>query len=146
MKKSFLLLAVLLTIVFYCCKKDSDNPVTVTNTPQTGWSAIYTENAIGTFNCTLLPLCFYDIVTDTLDMTKCDSIRILLCYHSYHDASFYILKLPYPVEFLDYTFPDSTIGKIDTVLTSFKVKAIFDFSFSVKNKFTIDTLKVFKKL
>ena len=146
MKKSLFILIILVSFLASSCKKDSDNPVTVTSPSQTGWSAIYTENVIGTFNCTLPPSCFYDIVTDSLDMTKCDSIRILLYYHSYNDASMYILKFPYPVEFLDYTFPDSTAGKIDTVLTSFKSKVVFDFAFTVKNKFIIDTLKVYKKL
>lgn len=57
-----------------------------------------------------------------------------------------LIKVPYPVQMLNYTFPDSTVGKVDTILNiNFNAKVLFDFGFEVHNKFTIDTLKVYKK-
>lgn len=147
MKKLIPLIIVL--FLFVSCKKDSDTVTNVTTTtpPTTsGWSTAYEEIAWGTFNCSMPNFCLFDIVTDSLDLRNCDSVRILLCYRSYHNASLEVYKFPYYAMLLNYTFPDSTTGKIDRYFPiDYNAKVIFDFAFTVENKFIIDTLKVFKK-
>jgi hypothetical protein len=148
MKKIIFSLLICISIFSLSCKNNSDTVTNGTNPPVTtpAWSMIYEEKAWGTFNCTMPNFCLYDIVTDSLDLRNTDTVRVLLYYRSYHNTSMALIKVPYPVQMLAYTFPDSTIGKVDTILNiNFNAKVLFDFGFEVQNKFTIDTLKVYKK-
>jgi hypothetical protein len=149
MKNSIFILFLFLIGFSAGCNKDT-TPVTTTNNPPTpvaGWFTAYEEKAWGTFNCTLPPLCWYDIITDSLDFRNCDSIRILLCYRSYHNTVLSVLKYPYNAELFNFNFPDSTTGKIDRYFSAdYNMKIILDFSFEVENKFRIDTLKVFRRI
>lgn len=150
MRKLSYALLIYFIIALISCKNES-NPVTnnVITPPPTpvGWSMVYQEQTWGTFTCTMQNGCWYDIVTDSLDFRNCDSVRVLLYYHSYKNATLTLNKVPYPLELFNYSFPDSTIGKIDTsIFISFDSKALLDFSFYVSNKFTIDTLKVYRRV
>lgn len=150
MKKTIFSLLTCIIIFSLSCKNNSD---TVTNgnnpppTPITGWTTIYEEKAWGTFNCTMPNFCLYDIITDSLDLRNTDSIRILLNYRSYHNTSLEVYKFPNYATLFSFTFPDSTTGKVDRYFNiDYNMKIILDFAFTVENKFTIDTLKVFKKI
>lgn len=66
-------------------------------------------------------------------------------FHSVRNNAFTITKVPYPVEFYNYTFPDSNYGVTDKTLSSFKTKVLFDFGFEVGTKIRIDTLQIYKK-
>jgi hypothetical protein len=87
-----------------------------------------------------------DIVTDTIDLTGNDSMKIYLSYHSIRNNSLEILKIPYPVHLYDCLFADSTYGKLYKTFGSFNAKILLDFGFLVGSRFSIDTLQVFKKL
>ncbi|MBI5401820.1 MAG: hypothetical protein HY959_00320 [Ignavibacteriae bacterium] len=150
MKKLYLFVLLLLFFICQSCSKDSD-PVksTITNppTPLTGWVLAYEEKSWGTFNCSMPTPCWYDIITDSIDLRSCDSIRILLSYRSYHGCSMDVIKLPYPHQFLSCVFPDSITGRVDTNFSAnYNSKVIFDFFFEISNRFTIDTLKVYRKI
>ena len=148
--KKFILILALIVVTQTGCKKEETAPVsqiTTPPTPLTGWNLVYEEKVWGTFNCTMPNLCFYDIITDSLDFRNCDSIRILLCYKSYHNTALSVLKFPYYSELFSYSFPDSTTGRIDRYFyTDYNMKIIIDFGFEVENKFRIDTLKIFRKI
>ena len=70
---------------------------------------------------------------------------IFMSYHSVRNNKLTIIKVPYPVEFFNCTFPDSSYGRIDTVITLFNTKIILDFGFEIGTRFTIDTLQIYKK-
>jgi hypothetical protein len=149
MNRTIFLLLFGFIVSFSSCNKDT-TPVTTTSTPPTpvtGWQTAYEEKTYGTFSCNMPNLCWYDIITDSLDFRNCDSIRILLYYRSYHNTALSVSKYPYYAELFNFAFPDSTTGVIDRYFsTDYNMKIILDFSFEVENKFTIDTLKVFRKI
>jgi hypothetical protein len=84
-------------------------------------------------------------VTDTIDMTSYDSMRIYMSYHSIRNNSLEIYKIPYPVVIYSCAFTDSTYGKLDKTVGSFNTKYFLDFMFAVGTRLSIDTLQVFKK-
>ena len=147
MKNSILLLAVLLTIVFFCCKNDSDNPTTSGNptVTDTVWKMIFHDYNIGSFYCTFPNPCNADYITDSLDFRNSDSLRVRLVYHSYHNNSLEVMKFPFYSDLFTYTFRNLTAGKIDSVFVSYKSKVIFDFAFMIGDSLKFDTLQIFKK-
>lgn len=149
MNKIFILLLFGFIVSFSSCNKDT-TPVTTTSTPPTpitGWQTAYEEKTYGTFNCNMPGLCWYDIITDSLDFRNCDSMRILLYYRSFHNSALTVSKFPYYAELLNIAFPDSTTGVIDRYFpTDYNMKVILDFNFELEKRFMIDTLKVFRKI
>jgi hypothetical protein len=131
---------------FAGCNNDS-TPVSNTNTsPQsTGWVLDYHDYNIGSFFCNAQNPCSFEIITDTIDLTKSDSIRIYMSYHSIRNNFLTVTKFPVYLELFNYVFTDSTYGKIDRVFESYNSKMFLDFSFEIGTRFTIDTLQIFKK-
>jgi hypothetical protein len=147
MKKTTCLLLTLLLIYLVSCKEDSTSVSNITNppAPDTGWVLGYHDYNIGTLSCTFSNPCLIDIVTDTIDITSYDSMRIYLSYHSIRNNSLSIFKIPYPVQLCNCVFQDSTYGKLDKTFGSFNSKILLDFGFAVGSRFTIDTLQIYKK-
>jgi hypothetical protein len=134
------------SFIFLVSCKDNSDPVTNTsNPPVTGWVLDYHDYNIGTFYCTWPNPCPFEVVTDTIDLTSSDSMRILMSYHSIRNNSLTVLKFPVYSELFSCVFPDSSYGKMDKVFASFNSKIILDFGFEIGTRFTIDTLQIYKK-
>jgi|WetSurMetagenome_2_1015567.scaffolds.fasta_scaffold990695_1 hypothetical protein len=147
MKKIIFPLFIFLTIFLASCKNES-TPVTNENNPPptTGWVLDYRDYNIGTLVCTFPNPCLMDIITDSVDLTKSDSVRIYMSYHSIRNNSLTVMKFPFYQDLFSCTFPDSSYGKLDRVFVSYNYKIILDFAFEIGTRFTIDTLHIFKKL
>ncbi|MCX6163380.1 MAG: hypothetical protein NTU73_00710 [Ignavibacteriae bacterium] len=146
MKKLTPLIFICLFIFLVSCKNNSDPVTNTSNPPVTGWYLDYHDYNIGTLFCTWPNPCLIDIVTDTIDLTKSDSMRIFMSYHSIRNNSLTVLKFPVYLELFSCTFPDSSYGKMDKIFASFNSKIILDFGFEIGTRFTIDTLQIFKKI
>jgi len=147
MKNIIFALLVCFSILSVSCKNDSSVVTNENNPPaDSSWVLDYHDYNIGTLFCTWPNPCMIDVVTDTIDVTNKDSIRIIISFHSFVNNSLTITKIPYPQEIYNCQFGDSTYGKLDKVFPSFRTKILIDFGFDVGTKFTIDTLQIFKKL
>ena len=144
-KVSVLVTAILIFFVASCKEESVSTGGGLITPPAVNWILDYYDYNIGTLYCTWPNPCFIDVVTDTIDLTNNDSLRILRRFHSVRNNALTITKVPYPVEFYTYTFPDSAYGVIDEIFPSFRAKVLFDFGFDVGTKITIDTLQIFKK-
>jgi hypothetical protein len=128
------------------CNKNSDPVTNENNPPTTGWVLDYRDYNIGSFFCNTQNPCFFDIITDTVDLTKSDSMRIYMSYQSFRGNSLTIMKFPVYEEIYKCVFPEYTTGKLDISFASFNSKIILDFAFEVATRFTIDTLQIYKKI
>lgn len=149
MKNIIFISFLLLSVYLISCKNNSDVVTNTHITPPpsvTGWVLDYHDYGIGTLFCNWPNTCFIDIVTDTIDLTNSDSMRIYMSYHSIQNNSLLITKLPFPAELYNNRFTDSTYGKVDKYYGSFNDKIFLLFSFDIGSEFTIDTLKIFKKV
>jgi len=135
-----------LAIIIGSCKNESTVVTNENNPPPAaGWILEFHDYNIGTLVCTYPNPCSMDIVTDTINLTNNDSMRIFMSFHSVVNNSLTIFKVPYPYQLYNCVFPDSSYVKIDKVFASFKAKVLLDFGFEVGTRFTIDTLQIFKK-
>lgn len=144
-KVSVLVTAILIFFIASCKEESVSTGRGLITPPTVNWILDYYDYNIGTLYCTWPNPCFIDVVTDTIDLTNNDSIRIIIRFHSVRKNALTITKVPYPVEFYNCTFPDSAYGVIEETFTSFKAKVLIDFGFDVGTKITIDTLQIFKK-
>ena len=147
MKNIIFTFLVCISILSVSCKNDSSVVTNENNTPaDSSWVLDYHDYNIGTLFCTWPNPCLMDIITDSVYAAKYDSIKIVMSYHSIVNNKLSVTKFPIPVEYYNYTFPDSSYGRIDKVFYSYRMNMIVDFAFEVGTKITIDTLQIFKKL
>lgn len=145
MKTTNILFAIIIILFVASCKNNDETVNSSNNITTPEWSLGYHYYYNGTWFCNNPNPCLFDLVTDTLDLTKSDSVRIYMVYHSVRNNYMEVLKFPEYGELFSYTFPDSSTGIIDRVFTSYKTKVFFDFAFQIGTRFSIDTLKIFKK-
>lgn len=135
-----------LFIIFVSCKNNSD-PVTYSgNPPVIGWVLDYRDYNIGTLFCNMPDPCSMDIITDSINLVNCDSIRVYMSYYSIRNNNLTITKYPNYLDLYTCSFPDSSRGILDKTFTAFNYKIILDFAFEIETRFTIDTLQIFKKI
>lgn len=145
MKTLYCLLTIFVFLFMASCKNSDETVNSSNNNPVKDWTMDYHYYYNGTWFCNNPVPCSFDFISDTVDLTKSDSIRIYMVYSSVRNNSLEVLKFPEYGQLFSYVFPDSTTGKIDRIFTSFKAKVFFDFAFEVGTRFSVDTLKIFKK-
>lgn len=148
MRKIIVTILICLLIFLVSCKNNSD-PVTNVNNPPpptVGWVLEYSDYNIGTLFCTWPNPCLIDIITDSINLVNCDSMRIYMPYHSIRNNKLTIMKFPYYLDLYSCSFPDSSTGTLDKAFTAYDYKIILDFAFEIGTRFTIDTLQIYKKI